>query len=244
MTSSIFNPDIKILRKAAPWIRRVCGYWNERAENRIGVYTNQTTGLGFQYLAFVPLDAIGFRVPPALLGRATGIAEDDADWAQWVRPVFAFDSFGGNAGKDFEEFLEIVGAPESLIGVWRRLVFPRERGLRGDNPDDLAGRGGLPDYLAEMRERGELRAVRQRLQPNYYAGGTRQAGDIVARIDLIFRDFSYHNPRAPLEGYLEAIAVTGELSVRFQEFTNFDPSRETFDVLTARYRFKKDCCFC
>lgn len=244
MTNSLFKPDIESLHRATPWIKRVCKYWNAAPENRIGVYTNLTTGLGFQYLAFVPLDAVGFRLPSALSGRATGIAEADADWAQWVRPVFGFDSFGPNAGRNFWNFLEIVGAPGSIVGAFAHLVFPRVREFRGENPDDLVGRGGLPDHLERMRERGELRLIRRRLQPNYYAGGTRRAGDVVARIDVIFRNFTYHNPIAPLDGYLEAIAFEGELQVRFQEFSNEDLTRGTFDVLTSRYRFKKDCCFC
>jgi hypothetical protein len=194
-------------------------------------------------LSVIPLLDVGLRLPSALRGFATGIPEPVPDWAAWTRNVLGFSVFGGNAGRAFHDFLELLGAPESLVGAWRRCVFPRTGGEGDGNRDDIVGRGGLPDYLSELKERGKLRFIQSVQTPNCYVGTVRRNGEIQARIDLIFTDFRYQ--AVPnIEGFLEGIAEKAEIHIRFREFRDHDPERDTFTVVTDRYRLKKPCCFC
>jgi hypothetical protein len=243
MTDSLFEPDIDSLRRATPWVRRVVKYWNDSATNRAGVYSRRAPSSGFTFLSVIPLLDVGLRLPSALQGFATGIPEPVPDWAAWTRNVLGFSAFGGNAGRAFHDFLELLGAPESLVGAWRRCVFPRPATELGENRDDIVGRGGLADYLSELQESGKLRLLQSVQVSNCFVGSARNDGDIQARIDLIFTDFRYE-ALPSIEGFLEGIAEKPEIHIRFREFTDFNPELGTFTVKTSRYRLKKPCCFC
>jgi hypothetical protein len=243
MTSPLFEPDIESLRRATPWVKRVVKYWNDSATNRAGVYSRRAPSSGFTFLSVIPLSDVGLRLPSALQGIATGIPEPVPDWAGWTRNVLGFSEFGANAGRAFHNFLELLGAPESLIGAWRRCVFPRAAREAQENSSDIVGRGGLADYLADLKERGKLRFIQSVEVPNCYVGTDRRDGEIQARIDLIFTDFRYE-ALPNVEGFLEGIAEKAEIHIRFREFRDHDPERDTFSVRTDRYRLKKKCCFC
>jgi hypothetical protein len=235
---SVFDPDIRQLRKATPWIKRVVRYWNADAAHRTGVYTNRITGFGVGPRAVVPFNAIENRVPTALVGRATGNLESDSDWAQFLRPVL--DGSGDNSLRNFPDFLELVGAPDALVSVYRRLVTPLANFHLSENPNNLVGLGGLPDYLAEMREAGRLKIIRQRFQPNYFAL-SRSAGDVEARLETIFRPVFF---RELFLGTDELFAEVGELQARFVQYFENPQGGQVFDVRITRCRFRKDCCFC
>lgn len=243
MTNFLFEPDVDSLRRATPWMKRVLRYWNESRQNRIGVFSQRAPSSGFTFLSVIPLVDLGLVLPAALRGIATGIPEPVPDWAQWVRPINGAAGFGANARRGFHDFLELLGAPESLVGAWRRSVFPRMGGEGDENGDDIVGRGGLPDYLSELKERGKLRFIQSVEVPNCYVGIRRRNGEIQARIDLIFTDFRYQ-ALSNIEGFLEGIAEKSEIHIRFREFRDHDPERDTFTVRTDRYRLKKPCCFC